>query len=599
MAAKKSRKRVAKKPPVSGALVAVRKRGGQTLEDLMPGNGNAAARDAVVQRGEYSSKNGKHTVRVQTRPILGTDQHEVMAVAAVSRDPGRSSDFVDTIADFLPKANNNRANTVAQLWRIYSAEGIVNNAVNKIAATLSPGGKFKVKHAKKGKVRKAGEILQAILDDFVSNINNARDDGAVTGSRGLQAVTLQAVRMALVEGSWIGRAVWGKKRIFVNGTQGAYSVPLNIQSLTTAEIEPVEGLSSVNFEAFYWKPPEAIKKLLRDPKAVPKELKDKLNKFMAKDLQSQIIKDGKVFLDPALLIHVKHRPVDTQPFGDSFITPAMQGIAFKRSVEALDMVSMQNLINRLTIIMVGSDDPKSPYSKAEVQQARTALMQSLLEDPGPNMTIVWQGPDVNVTDVGANATLSLDERHVISENKIKMALGVPEALLSGSTSDGKSSGWAAALGAAAELLELQNAFANSWTTIGQRIATENGFEDVDVIFEFNNSLMIDKAEEWNQLRLDVIAGLISMRTYHLGRGYDHDAEYIQKCLEKGVDPDPEATGSTIADVFAPMQGLPGQGTGGGPPGVKNTAPGSGRTPDSTTGAPAKTAPSKPSVKENK
>lgn len=579
-------------------LKGVRDAGGGILSEIYPGERYASTRNDIINRGETRSKSGKQVIRVQTRPIPGTQEHEVMAVAAVARDPGRTQDYIDAISDFLPSASKQKSQEVEQLWRVYKEEGIINNAVNKIAATLSTGGSFKVRRAKKGKTRKAHQLLQIIVDDFVANVNTSAKDGVVTGSRGLQAVTHQAVRMALVEGDWIGRTVWNKKDV---GVLGKFSMPVNIQSITTAQIEPVTAFAGTGVEAFYWKPPNSIIKLLDDKKDIPKELKDAVQKFIPKDLQGPLKKDKRVFLDQALLLHIKHRGVDSSPFGESFIKPALAGIAFKRAVEALDMVSMQNLINRLTIIMIGSDDTSSPYSKPEVQQARTALMQSMLEEPGPNMTIVWQGPDIKVEDVGAGQTLSLDERHKVAESKVKIALGVPDALLAGTTTDGKSAGWAAALGAAAELMELQNAFANAWTQIGQRIANENGFEDVDIIFEFDNSLMVDKAEQWNQARLDVIAGLVSFKTFLKARGYDPDAEYIQKCYEKGLDADPEKAGSYFVDVFTPMEGLPGQGDGGAPPGLGggNTT-GKGRSPDSTEGRPAKPTKEKtPSSTETK
>src|SRR4051812_7155131 len=114
----------------------------QTLEDLFPGNENHGVRQALILKGEYTDPKTRKTIHVQHRRIQGTEQYEVMAIAAVSRDPGRSEDYVATVADFLPQSNSNRANQVGQWWRIYEQEGIVNNAVNKIAATLSSGGRF-------------------------------------------------------------------------------------------------------------------------------------------------------------------------------------------------------------------------------------------------------------------------------------------------------------------------------------------------------------------------------------------------------------------------------------------------------------------------
>lgn len=580
-------------------LETVRSGGRAVLRDLFSAEEYQRYEQRVVETGvitTHSASGKSRDMYIQTRPIPGTNDHEVLSIAAVSRDPGRAQSAIDLIQDFRNATAKQRQQEVDQLWNIYGAEGIISTAINKVAAIMSAGGSFKVRAAKKGKVRKAVDELQGILDDFKKNVNANPVDGVVTGSRGLQAVNHQAVRFALVEGSWIGRTVWGKKRIMVNGKQGAYSVPINIQSISSGQVEPVKELVGTGIELFYWKPSQDILKLL--DKTDDKNVKNAITKFIPKELQGPLKKDKKVLLDPALLMHIKHRGVDTQPFGQSFIKPAYSGIRYKRAVEALDLVSMENLINRLTIIMVGSDDPKSPYAKAEAQQARTAMMQKLLADPGPNMTIIWQGPDVKVEDIGAHsAVLDLDERHKIADGKVKIALGVPDALLSGTTSDGKAAGWAAMLGAASELVELQNALANAWTTIGERIAMENGFEDVEIVFEFDNALMVDRTQEWDQLRQDAIAGLISIRTFLEGRGYDYKAEYIQRCLEKGLDPDPENPETTYEKIFTPIMGLPGQGTSGAPPGQGggNVNP-QGRPKGGTNDVPPE---KKPSSTENK
>jgi len=587
------------------------------LSDLFPGEENRGVRAQIITTGEIENKRTGKKLVVRTRAIEGTDDHEIMAMAAVARDPGLTQDYIDAITDFLPRANKPKTLEVQQFWNIYNNEGIINNAVNKIAAILSGGGTFKVRKAKKGKLRKAQETLQAILDDFVQNVNNAPVDAVVTGARGLQAVTHQAVRQALVEGDWIGRTIWSDKQV---GVVGSFQMPVNIQSISMAEITAAPETAGTPIEAFYWTPSKSLVQQLNKP--TNKDIAPLIKRYFPSDIAGKLKKDGKVFLDPALLVHVRHRGVDSQQYGESFIKPALGGIAYKRGIEALDMVSMQNLINRLTIVMVGSSDPNSPYSKSDVAAARAALMQSFFEEPGPNMTIIWQGDDIEIKDVGAHKdVLGLDDRHKIAEGKIKISLGVPEALLSGTTSDGKSAGWAAAIGAAAELAELQNAFANAWTTLGERIATENGFLDIDVIFEFDNSLMVDKGDEWNHLRNDAIAGLISIKTFLSGRGYDFDAEYIQRCVEAGIDPDPETVPANM--VFAPIMGLPGQGVtntpqnntdttpAGEPPapvtrapvappgGGAGKQPGAGRTPGNPKGAPKKPPKETKSPVENK
>jgi len=569
-------------------LAEMRKGGKMLLGDLFHGDQYAAARAAIKKVGSYRSGGGKNgggrELKVQTRPIDGTDEHEVLAIAAVSRNPGRADDFLDTIEDYQTSGKD-RPSLVQMYWNIYKNEGVVNNATNKISAILSGGGSFKVRRAKKGKARKAAETLLQILDWWSRNVNSSPLDGVITGARGLKAVNHQGVRQALVEGSWVGRQVWVPAE--VSGL-GRFDLPMNIQSITTAELEPLKGLAGTDAEAFYWKPSRNLIKELTNP--TDKDTGKILKRYVPSDIVAKLKKDGKALLDSSLLTHIKHRGNGQDQFGESLIQSALTAIAYSRSIDQLDVVSMQNIINRLTIVMVGSSDPKSPYSKVEVAQARAALMQSFFDEPGPNMTIIWQGDDVNVKDVGAHsAVLALDDRHNIAAGKIKISLGVPDALLTGSTADGKAAGWAASIGAAAELEELQNAFAQAWTTLAERIAVENGFTDIELIYEFDHTLIVDRMAERNQVRNDYTAGALSIRSYLESIGRDPEAEFQQKCFEKGLDPNDETV--TWEEAFMPPQGLQGQGPG--------KVPGNGRTPNNQTG---KTTPDRtpaPSITENK
>jgi len=505
--------------------------------------------NAIKTTGKYSTSGGR-TVQVQTRPIPDSEDLDIMALASVIRDPGRSDSYLDTIQDFRTSGKQ-RAAIVELYWRIYKNQGLINNAVNKSAAILSASGSFKVRGAKKGKVRKPVDELAQILYYWQKKVNSAALDAVVTGARGLKALNYQGVRYALVEGSWVGRAVWSSHVIDGLGT---YDLPMTIQSISTAQIEAVKDTVGIGVELFDWIPPKALIQQVRKP--ADKDIKKIMENFIPKDIRKQLLSGtGRVRLDPALLMHVKNRGTDGDSFGESFIHPTMPALAYSESILQLDVVAMRNLINRLTIVMVGSGDKTSQYSAVEVVAARAALMEQLLNDPGPNMTVVWSGDDVKVQDIGAHGEmLDLTDRYQMGENRIKAAMGVPEALLSGTTTDGKAAGWAATIGASAQLEELANKYAEIWTSLGERIAVENGFTNVDLIYEWDRNPMVDRQEERTQIRNDYVAGGASIRRWLANQGIDPDAEYQQKCFEQGVVP-----GEVLwKDVFVPPQGLPGQ-----------------------------------------
>lgn len=604
IAAKKRTKRVAASAPdftqdvnalirnMPESMVEVLRGPRPKLSHLFPGEQHAGIRDSIINTGSY--RQGKAELRMKVVPV--DNDHEIVAMgtvaaAAVGFDPGPTINFIDQIQDFGSLAGKSKALETQQLWQIYKAEGIMNNAINKISAILSGGGHYKVRGAKQGRKPDAVNRLLKILQSWQDNVNASAEDAVVTGAMGLQAITHQAVRRALVEGDWVARHVWINNATVI-GLPGNYKLPMNVQSISVSELKPLEGLPP-GAQAFYWEPAGSLVDKILNPE--DKNAAKIIKQFLPSDWIKQLKKDRRVFLDPALMLHVKHRGVDTDIWGESFISPALQAIAYKRAIDQLDFQTMTNLINRLTIVMVGSSDPNSPFSKPDVAAARQSLMASFFEDPGPNMTIVWAGDDVKVENVGSlNDVLSLDTRHEIATEKIKQAIGVPEALLSGTMSDGKASGIAASLGAAAQLEELQNSFSKVYTQLGLRIAVENGFTDIDLIFEFDKSLLVDRIEEWTQSRGDYVAGLITLYDYIANRGKDPDAVFVQKCFEKGLDP---AT-TTWEIAFMPPQGMAGQSQTDGQPALNG--PGQGRQPDNQQVKPkTQERPTKSTTRENK
>jgi len=278
-------------------------------------------------------------------------------------------------------------------------------------------------------------------------------------------------------------------------------------------------------------------------------------------------------------MHVKYRGYATQPFGESLIEPAKLGIRYLRSVTAADLVSMENVINRLTIVKVGSSDPKSNYSKPDVAAARTSLMQSFFEEVGPSMLIIWQGDDVDVVDVGAQQSLlDLEERFRIGDQKVKAALGLPDALMFGSTGEGSNAGWASVIGATAQMQELAYGFASVLSTMGERVAAENGFEDIELVWEYDKSLLIDVMQTRTQNRADYVLGLVSIRAMIAAQDRDPDAEFLVRCKERNLEPGT----TTWEEAFMPPQGLQGQAA----DGVRGQGPGKvggqGRTPNAET-----------------
>ena len=480
----------------------------------------------------------QHIVSVQTNPA-----GEIMAIAAsIPRDPGRSESYLQQVADFA-ESRTDRKDKIALYHRVYRGEGIVNNAINKAAAMIATEGRFKVRYVKgqRGKAGdKAAEEFQLLLDWYTENVNSRALDSVVTGARGIPSLIVQAARSALIEGDAIMRENWDTVSVPVLAGK-AFSLPINIQMFSAAHVDIPEDLAGngLNLELIYWTPPREFIQRLQTPR--DKNVKKYLDKLIPRDIQAELIKNGSYLLDPALMSHIKHRGTGFDVFGESMIESAIPDVAYKRALMALDVTTIENLINRLVIIKVGSDDHESVYHAPEVANARLQLLQRMVQRAGPSATVLWAGPDIDVVEVSAhNAILAMDDRYKQADSRIRSALGVPAALLTGEASDGKAAGWAAKSGLGAQLIELQNQFANMLRSMAEKIAVENNYQDVDVVWEFNSDLLADK-EVIARIALQAFQlGLYSSTTALEELGQNAEAEEVRQAadVQKGYKDEP-------------------------------------------------------------
>jgi hypothetical protein len=402
--------------------------------------------------------------------------------------------------------------------------------VHNSAALVATKGSFKVRRVKgkqgQSKDKRAQEF-HALLRYWSENVNANGKEAVKTGDRGITQWVGSGVRQSLIEGDHISRKVWTTVDV---PHLGKMDLPMNLQSFSAAHIEIPEGLEGLPVELMYWVPPQKLIDLMEDPK--DKNVKEYLDKLIGKDVIAELKKNKKYLLTPQLLLHIKHRSLGFRNFGSSMIAPAMADVRYKRALDALELVTIENLINRLVIVKVGSDDPKSVYHQQAVSASRLNLLQRMFRRIGPSATILWAGPDIDVVEVGAhNSILDLDGRYSIAERRIRSSLGVPAALLTGEGTDGKAAGWAAALGLAAQLGELQESYRQALRGIAEEIAEENGFEDVDVTFEFHNDLLMDKQAAAEIIMKAFGNSLITIQTALEALGFSFEAEEVRMLEE--------------------------------------------------------------------
>jgi hypothetical protein len=504
----------------------------RTLNDLFPGEKNVAIRDGLKENGlaRYTTREGEASFIAADLDINGN----VMAMAAaVPRAPTRSDVYLkDDVPDLSDRNSLNRPESIKLYHQIFENEGIVNNAITKKASLISQDGEFEVRTAKQGKRPRKAVVadVQTLLNFWTDNVNSSHLEGAVTGSRGLKQVVRRGARQAMIEGDLFMRQVWQEVPIPELGNK-SFKVPIVLQALPAADVEIAEDLLGFGIELYYWVPDRStINKVLRsrDP-----EVKKVVDRVLASDVKSQLQKTGKVLLDPALLIHLKNNAIDTLAYGQSDVAPVLTDLAYARALKSLDFVTIDSLVNRMLVVKIGDENPDSDYHNIAAAQQRVGVFNRLLSEVGPNMLILWAGHDVDTTDIGAhNQILDTDQRHTLASKGVKISTGVPDPLLTGSADGGNAVAWAGFISLAAVATELQEEWAQGLTQLGQRIALENGYTDLEIEFQFSHRLLADRESNAKIMVQAYQLGLLSKRTTLDELGHNFDIEKTRRVIEE-------------------------------------------------------------------
>lgn len=530
------------------------------LDQIFPGTDFSSMRSDLKSRG----------ITRYNDAIISADfdaKGNVMAMAAaVPRKPVKSEDYLlrsvpdfDSFAIVSNTDFSQRRLRIGLYRQVADREGIVNNAIKKTASLISQDGSFKIRSARQGKrpQKAVNEDLLKLLTYWQENVN-ASDlrNASITGARGIKQIIRRASRQAMIEGDSFMRQVWDEVSIPTLSNK-TFSLPALMQALPSDDIFVPQDIG-VGMEVFYWKPSSAVISALNssDP-----NIKKAMQENITPSVRNQLKQKGMVLLDPALLIHIKHGGVDTEIFGKSMIEPTMTDLAYARSLKMLDFVTIDSLVNRMLVIKIGDPNEKSDYHNLAVAQQRVSAFRRLMtSDVGPNMMIVWAGHDIDKVDIGAHDTLlDTTQRHELARDGTKLSLGVPDSMLIGSIAGGgKGVGWAGFIALSAVAEELTEEWAQILTQLGRRIAQENGYEDVDLVFEFNRALLADREANAKVMIQAYDRGTISRQTLLEELDKDYYAERERRQQEKNAGDD---------KLFVPPP-LPK----GGPGGNQGTAP---------------------------
>ncbi len=500
-----------------------------TLEEVFPGQ--AGVQTSLRERGiaKTQTRNGQDLF---ISADLDSEGRVVAMAAAVSRTPTRADKYLrDSVPDLSKTKDLTREKKIELFREIAKKEGILNNAIKKKASLVSQDGEFKVRSARQGKRPKdtvANELL-TLLTFWQENVNSVDDGAAITGSRGLKQLIRRGTRQAMIEGDAFLRTEWVKVKV-PQLSHKPFKLPMVLQSLPADEIIVHEELLGIA-ELYIWKPSGPKIRSLTMPK--DPLVKKIINESFSSEVLNNLKKKRQHVLDPRLLVHIKHGGIDTEPYGESDVEAALTDIAYSRSLKQLDFVTIDSLLNRMLVIKIGDPNEKSAFHNQATAQKRVNVFNRLISEIGPNMMVVWAGHDIDKVDIGAHdKLLDTTPRQELAQAAVKLAGGVPDPVLTGTAEGGNAVAWAGFVALAAVAAEDQEEWAQALTQLAMRIASENKFKDVDVIWEFTHSLLADREANAKVFLQAYERGVISKRTLAEELDKDFDVERRRREQEK-------------------------------------------------------------------
>lgn len=444
--------------------------------------------------------------------------------------------LLEDVIDYSDPNLEKRDKTVALARNLRAKEGVCASAAELLIDLTATNGRFSSDN----------EELQIMLNKWLEMLNSppiitGKDERQVImGSFGLRSIIKKIVDAYLTDGDAIISTFWQNNvKLDINETK-AHFLPTSMKVLDSLTVSIDPDLAQLGIERMTLKLSDALKaKILK-----PETPEDKfLVKSIPKDWISFLKKKEDIVLDPNVTYHLKRNCKDYAAFGESMFIKAFTAIANKRRLQAVDAATIDGLINRFTIFMLGLEDREKNPAYHYPSAARQAALVSILQNPKRANAIVWGGPDLKVQDIGADGKiLEFMDRYKQADRDILKALHIPSFLIDGST-DGKTlQEWLLLLSTETGLDLLRMEIQNLFSSIGIKIAVANGITYKTLTFKLDTQILKDPAMLRNMALKVFELGGLSIKTFLESMGYDFNVEKINKEREKE---------SGVADLFLP------------------------------------------------
>lgn len=228
--------------------------------------------------------------------------------------------------------------------------------------------------------------------------------------------------------------------------------------------------------------------------------------------------------------HLKLRPKTFYFWGTSYFKRAFSPIANKKRIEALEINTIEGMINRLTIIKAGKLDADT--ESGIIAPHRLALLETMLSQPKTNSLILWPGDDLTVEDIGPESSiLSYEKKYEAANEKTLASLGMPRVLIDGLESSTEN--WQKFLGITSFIEKVRNIYIVPWVNaILRKIAVANGYEKEYPRFSFARVKLYDLRRMMDVVKLFYDRGLMSELSALTNGDLDFDVERSRREYEQ-------------------------------------------------------------------
>lgn len=518
-------------------------------------------------------------------PLPDGSGHDVRVniASVIPVDLSTAKDYLDAVDDYENLSLNDHTKELDICRRLYKFEGAVGTAIDTlIDLAITPGFVTDCPDPN----------LKELLGFWLENVNGL-DETLLGGSpdkvkkaqaelapkeAGIRRVFENVLLEYLVTGDAVITEFWAQVPLELSAGKKTFKLPSNLNVHQVEYLVISDKLLPMGREVIYLKLPDNFVGMVKSPgnDSEAALIKDNLSPYIVSAIKSGVTE---IPLPAILTTHFKRRG-EGNAYGTSYLRKAFTAVAAKRRIQALDHATIAGMIQRLTIIMVGHDDPDSPYHIPK--PGRVALLKSVLKTPEASKMLIWGGPDLIVKDIGPEGkVLGFDGRFSEADDSISMALGVPRLLIDGASSGTSSRDFSVFLSTISKLEALRSMLVLWINREFRAIALSNGFQNIFPRYELSPIKLRDENSIKTQAVKAYEIGLMGRRDALLDQGYDPDrvvARQLQEVSEGlnekippprvSYSPDPNAAGGQ------PNSGTPSvvKKDNGRPPGLTETKP---------------------------